>query len=272
MRMLSPQEDAEQPVTHCSTTGLPRKRFYRARAHSNPLNDSQFPVPLCAADVDWHTCFPAYFPDESNPDPEFKSKDPSVTKVTIADVGCGFGGLTINLSQMFPNDLVVGMELRDKVSEYVKERIEALRKTTPGQYDNCTCVRTNSMRYMPNYFEKGQLTKLFFLFPDPHFKVANHRRRIVTRSLLAEYAYILAEGGVLYTVTDVPELGQWMSNAMEAHPLFVRITEEELKASDPVYPLLTQSSEEGKKVQRNEGLTCINVFRRIKAPTSLSVP
>ena len=32
-------------------------------------------------------------------------------------------------------------------------------------------------------------------------QAANHRRRIVTRSLLAEYAYILAEGGVLYTVT-----------------------------------------------------------------------
>ena len=30
------------------------------------------------------------------------------------------------------------------------------------------------MKYMPNYFEKGQLQKLFFLFPDPHFKV---RRR-----------------------------------------------------------------------------------------------
>lgn len=24
--------------------GLPRKRFYRARAHSNPLSDSHFPV------------------------------------------------------------------------------------------------------------------------------------------------------------------------------------------------------------------------------------
>jgi hypothetical protein len=48
---------------------------------------------------------------------------------------------------------------------------------------------------------------------------------------------------------DVPELGQWMSFAMEAHPLFERIEEEDLKILDPlVYPLLTLSSEEGKKV------------------------
>ena len=100
--------------------------------------------------------------------------------------------------------------------------------------------------------------------------MANYRRRIITRSLLAEYAYILAEGATLYTITDVPELGGWMSRAMEEHPLFERLTEAEL-AADPVTPLLITTSEEGQKVERNEGLTCVNVFRRIKAPAGLNV-
>ena len=26
------------------------------------------------------------------------------------------------------------------------------------------------MKYLPNFFRKGQLEKMFFLFPDPHFK------------------------------------------------------------------------------------------------------
>lgn len=60
---------------------------------------------------------------------------------------------------------MVGMELRDKVSSYVKERIGALRRENAGQYGNITCVRTNAMKYLPHYFEKGQLTKMFFLFP-----------------------------------------------------------------------------------------------------------
>ena len=81
------------------------------------------------------------------------------------------------------------MEIRDKVSQYVKGRGVALRREHPGQYENISCIRTNSMKYLPNFFRKGQLTKLFFLFPDPHFKTANHRRRIIQRSLLAEYAY-----------------------------------------------------------------------------------
>lgn len=34
----------------------------------------------------------------------------------FADVGCGFGGLTVRLATLFPDKLVVGMELRDKVA------------------------------------------------------------------------------------------------------------------------------------------------------------
>lgn len=83
----------------------------------------------------------------------------------FADVGCGFGGLTVRLAEAFPDKLVLAMELRDKVSEYVKERILALRKQHPGRYQNAACVRTNSMKYLTHYFNKGQLEKLFFLFP-----------------------------------------------------------------------------------------------------------
>ena len=45
---------------------------------------------------------------------------------------------------------------------------------------------------------------------DPHFKVANHRRRIVQATLLDEYAFLLQPGGILYTITDVEDLADWM--------------------------------------------------------------
>ena len=37
-------------------------------------------------------------------------------QVRFADVGCGFGGLLVRLSPMYPDKLMVGMEIRDKVS------------------------------------------------------------------------------------------------------------------------------------------------------------
>ena len=187
----------------------------------------------------------------------------------FADVGCGYGGLLVRMSPLFPDKLMLGMEIRDKVSEYVRERCKALRREHAedgaGAYENISCVRANAMKNLPQYFEKWQLEKLFFLFPDPHFKQSNHRRRIVSTTLLAEYAYVLKEGGILYTITDVEELGKWMSDHMSAHPMFERISEADL-AADPIVPLLYTGTEEGQKVERNSGSTHLNVFRRIANP------
>lgn len=49
-------------------------------------------------------------------------------------------------------------------AEYVKARVIALRLQSPGSYHNAGVVRTNAMKCLPNYFAKGQLEKLFFLF------------------------------------------------------------------------------------------------------------
>jgi tRNA (guanine-N7-)-methyltransferase len=180
-------------------------------------------------------------------------------------VGCGFGGLTIRLAEAFPDKLVCGMEIREKVSEYVRQRIAALRLKEPGRYRNAGVVRTNTMKHLVQYFRPGQLEKLFFLFPDPHFKAANHRRRIVQRTLLAEYAYLLAPGGILYTITDVEDVGVWMREKLAAHPLFEEVPDAELEG-DAAAALLEHGTEEGQKVQRNEGRTWRAVFRRLPEP------
>lgn len=97
-----------------------------------------------------------------------------------------------------------------QVSEYVKDRIKALRSQHPSQYQNIACIRTNAMKYLPNFFEKAQLSKMFFLFPDPHFKKTKHKWRIISATLLAEYAYVLRVGGRVYSITDVLNLHEWM--------------------------------------------------------------
>ena len=41
----------------------------------------------------------------------------------FADVGCGYGGLLVQLSPMFPDKLMLGLEIRVKVSDYVRDRL-----------------------------------------------------------------------------------------------------------------------------------------------------
>lgn len=69
---------------------------------------------------------------------------------------------------------------------------------------------------------------MFFLYPDPHFKKAKHKWRIINKCLLAEYAYVLAEGGIVYTATDVEDLHEWIVQHFVEHPLFERIHDKDL--------------------------------------------
>lgn len=168
----------------------------------------------------------------------------------------------MTLSPMFPEVLMLGMEIRVKVSDYVQDRIEALQHNHPQQFTNITVLRTNAMKYLPNFFHKGQLKKMFFLFPDPHFKKTKHKWRIINSSLLAEYAYVLEEGGIIYTATDVQDLHEWMVEHITTFPLFQRVTPED-ESCDPVVALLPDCTEEGKKVARSNGSVHIACFRRI---------
>jgi len=249
---------------------LPQKKFYRQRAHSNPMADHSFDYPVAPDMMDWHQYYPHYFPSAEE---EAKHDDPKELErrpqVEFADIGCGYGGLLVSLSPLFPDTLMLGMEIRVKVSDYVKDRIEALRKQNPGQYENVACVRTNAMKLLPNFFSKGQLKAMFFLFPDPHFKKTKHKWRIINDTLLAVYAFVLRVGGLIYTITDVKDLHDWMVDHLDAHPLFQRLTDEEC-AKDLIVTKLYESTEEGQKVTRNNGDKFLAVYRRIEDPVSLT--
>ncbi|KAK2773954.1 tRNA (guanine-N(7)-)-methyltransferase (tRNA(m7G46)-methyltransferase) [Emmonsiellopsis sp. PD_33] len=297
---------------------LPQKRLYRQRAHANPFSDH---LPISPAHMDWSTHFPAYI--DPNPENVNLSGARRLTKdVEVADIGCGFGGLLVALAPLLPDTLMVGMELRAQVLDYVTDRIRALRAqkpapplpapetssksestptpppapaqasspsqstaTTPststvvhGSYQNASAIRTNTMKFLPNFFAHQQLSKIFICFPDPHFKTRKHKARIVSSSLNAEYAYVLRPGGKLYTITDVEELHQWMVSHFEGgnqeeragegdeegegvKELFERVGDEELE-SDPCVKVMMEETEEGKKVTRNKGRKFVAVWRR----------
>ncbi|NP_001290898.1 tRNA (guanine-N(7)-)-methyltransferase [Esox lucius] len=234
---------------------MPQKRYYRQRAHSNPMADHTFEYPVCPEDMDWSQLYPEFYVDQT------LAKGP--VQVEFADIGCGYGGLLVELSPLFPNQLILGLEIRVKVSDYVQDCIRSLRAAETGGYQNIACLRSNAMKYLPNFFSKGQLSKMFFLFPDPHFKKTKHKWRIISPTLLAEYAYTLRVGGLVYTNTDVEEVHLWMVKHFSEHPLFTQVPDAEL-VDDIIINRLGTCTEEGKKVQRTGGKNYLAVFRRVE--------
>ena len=243
----------------------PKKCDFRQRAHSNPLADvGEDGHPSHPSRVDWHASFPQHFaplaPLEPGAAAPLAAAAPA-RAVEWVDVGCGYGGLLMSMATEFPDKLMLGMEIRHKVAEFAHEKIVSLRREHEGRYQNVDVIQTNTMKYVPQFFFKGQLEKMMFCFPDPHFKKNTHRRRIISADMNAEYAYCLREGGLAYIVTDVLELYEWMVRYLEEHPLFDRLTSEE-EAADPVVPFIRTRTDESIKVERNQGQKYSAVYRR----------
>lgn len=229
--------------------------------------------------MDWSPYFPAFVAktDDSSTARTMSGasacllsdqKSQALTKeVDIVDIGCGFGGLIVALSPALPGSLLIGMEIRTQVTEFVQDRIRALRsQDVEGQlYQNIGCIRANTMKFFPNFFKKAQLSKIFICFPDPHFKHRKHKARIVSTTLNSEYAYSLRPGGIVYTITDVEDLHDWMVQHFSAHPSFEIVPEEEQEA-DQCVAIMKTATEEGKKVERNKGQKFVALFRRRENP------
>lgn len=230
--------------------------------------------------MDWSTLYPAFVADtEMSTETLAKGTEAGtitmkeqgskklIKNVEVADIGCGFGGLLVALAPSMPDTLLLGMEIRNQVTAFVQDRIRALRsQDAKGKdYQNIACLRANTMKFLPNFFRKAQLSKIFICFPDPHFKQRKHKARIVSTTLNSEYAYVLRPGGTVYTITDVEDLHNWMVQHLEAHPSFERVSEEEQEA-DPCVAIMKTETEEGKKVERNQGPKFVALFRRLDDP------
>ncbi len=283
MKRTGPESDDGSASVEVDEQGIkrakmPKKAKHRMRAHINPLGDMNFPVPKNPSYVDWSIHFPLHSGHPDNledkmfcntgnyqityPAPVEAEKYKASVKPDIVDIGCGYGGLLFSLSLEFPNKMALGMEIRDKVTNFVVQKINTMRINSQYvNYGNIAVVRTNTMKSMLNYFEKESLEKLFFCFADPHFKKVNYRRRIINTNLLSDYAYCLKEGGLVYEVTDVKDLHEWNVSKLEQHPLFEKLTEEEM-AQDPCIAYMRGDTDESKKVQRIEGDIWHAVFRK----------
>jgi hypothetical protein len=86
--------------------------------------------------------------------------DPSKVP-TIVDIGCGYGGLMFELSKEFPDKMILGMEIRDVVANFVVQKVNTLRINSG--YKECMnigVVKTNTMKTIHNFFGKESVSKL----------------------------------------------------------------------------------------------------------------
>lgn len=211
------------------------KKDYRCHAHTNSFRDIGLEIPEDPNSINWAK----YFENGVQP--------------TFIDIGCGYGKFLLNVGSKYPEENVLGLEIRDKVVEYVEKITENI--------PNCSVIKSNALLFLLNYFQPGTLKKIFVLFPDPHFKKRKQKGRIICRQMMQIFKYLLTQGGQLYISTDVTDLFKDMTEVIENSGCF----EEEKKLDeDPLYELCYKGTDEAGRAGVKSGHTFGKIYRVLK--------
>lgn len=156
---------------------MPKKGLHRMHAHINPFNPLNMEHPKNPDFCDWAKHYPQHY-DQSEIPIVVNTKKypvPGAYKVqvgnqgkvpTILDIGCGYGGLLFQLKKAHPDQLILGLEIRDKVANYVGEKINSMRHNTDrASCMNTAVIRSNAMKTFSNYFRKGSVSLTVFMVP-----------------------------------------------------------------------------------------------------------
>ncbi len=211
------------------------KKDYRCHAHTNAFKDSISDIPDSPDEINWKN----YFKDGNSP--------------TFIDIGCGYGKFLMKTAEIYPNENVLGLEIRQKVYEYVEQITKEI--------DNCSVIRTNALLFLPNYFQPNSIKKIFVLFPDPHFKKRKQKGRMICRQMMNVFKYLLCDEGELYISTDVKDLFDDMCEVVSSSGLYA---EQKNLTEDPLYELCYKGTDEANRAGLKTGTTFGKVYRVIK--------
>ncbi len=131
----------------------------------------------------------------------------------MLDIGCGLGQFLMDYSQSVPEDNLLGVELRRGAVEWVENVI------TSEKLPNAAVLWYSVANGLP-FLQSASLSKIFYFFPDPWYKLKHQKRRAFNAAFLDECARVLRDDGALYLMTDVPEVDDYQRCILDAHPAF----------------------------------------------------
>lgn len=194
-RPPQPSDSEESPVSPWalakSREGQNKARF---RQHVNPL----------ARRFQMETELPEGWPRGTFDDPSLPLH---------LDIGCGKGGFLLELATTRRQEQAdmkmnyLGLEIRPNVARHAQGRVARYNLT--GSLDFIGCNANVDLRRLLSLYQEnggGSIDFVSIQFPDPHFKAAHNKRRVVTPELVVTLADFLAEGKEVFIQSDVKEL------------------------------------------------------------------
>lgn len=120
----------------------------------------------------------------------FKNQNP----ITL-ELACGQGEYTVALSALHPDRNFVGVDIKGaRIYRGAKKCLEEKRT-------NAAFLRAQ-IDHIAEYFDEGEVSEIWLLFPDPFLGEAKHKKRLTSPPFLQRYRQILRPGSLLHLKTD----------------------------------------------------------------------
>ena len=117
----------------------------------------------------------------------------------ILELACGKGEYTIGLSERFPDNNYIGIDI--KGARMWRGAKTAHEKELP----NVAFLRTR-IEFINSFFAEDEVDEIWITFPDPHPGIRNSNKRLTSPWFLDIYRNLLKNNGIIHLKTDNTEL------------------------------------------------------------------
>ncbi|SFQ21888.1 tRNA (guanine-N7-)-methyltransferase [Lachnospiraceae bacterium XBB1006] len=127
------------------------------------------------------------------------------------EIGMGKGQFIMELAKRNPNINYLGMERYSSVLLRALQKMDQLESPLPNLKFIC-----DDAKLLPDFFQKGDIAKIYLNFSDPWPKDRHAKRRLTSRQFLDCYDHILADDGTIEFKTDNVDLFRFSLEEIEA--------------------------------------------------------
>ena len=115
------------------------------------------------------------------------------------EIGCGKGDFSCQMAELHPEICFLALEKDESVI------LAAIEKAHEKDLENLFFLQTDA-QFLRNYFDQGEIDRIFINFCDPWIRKNKTKRRLTYRDFLSIYKDLLSEKGQIHFKTDEPAL------------------------------------------------------------------
>lgn len=158
------------------------------------------------------------------------------------EAGTGKGRFIIGMAKQNPSINYIGIELFDSV---IVSALETMLEEEGG-IPNLRLLRVNA-KDLTEFFEKGEVDRLYLNFSDPWPKKRHAKRRLTHDTFLELYESVLPENGEIHFKTDNRGLFEYSLTSVSEYGMLLKYVSLDLHAGEPEWNIMTEYEEKFSK-------------------------